>query len=408
MWSWSQPVALVNARVVVPDGEVRSMRFGCRVLALGQPPRRGDTVVDLNGAVVLPALINAHDHLELNHYGLLKRRERYANATEWIDDLRPALRKDRTIRAQTAHPLANRLFIGALKNLLSGATTVAHHNPLYREIGRTFPIRVVRPYGWAHSLTLENQPVGARGEIGGDVQARCHDTPASMPFFVHAAEGVDEAAAGEVPRLDALGCLRPNTVLVHGVAISGEQWRRMLESGASVVWCPASNDFLFGRTASVRTFLDASDAAWAHVCLGTDSRVTGSQDLLDELRAAGASQAVSPNELLRMVTEAPARALNLAGAGRLVVGVPADFIVVPGRGADAARSLVASSRRDLLLVARAGKPLVGDAALSAVFVARCVTAQPVAIDGVERLVASHLARAIARCPIKEPGVECLS
>ena len=46
--------------------------------------------------------------------------------------------------------------------------------------------------------------------------------------------------------------------------------------------------------------------------------------------------------------------------------------------------------------------------LSAVFVARRVTAHPVAIDGVERLVACRLARAIARCPIAEPGVECLS
>ena len=50
-------------------------------------------VVDLGGAFVLPGLINAHDHLELNHYGLLKRRDRYDNATAWIDDLRPALQQ---------------------------------------------------------------------------------------------------------------------------------------------------------------------------------------------------------------------------------------------------------------------------------------------------------------------------
>jgi hypothetical protein len=43
-----------------------------------------------------------------------------------------------------------------------------------------------------------------------------------------------------------------------------------------------------------------------------------------------------------------------------------------------------------------------------VFVARRTAAQPVGIDGVERLVACRLARAIERCPIAEPGVECLS
>jgi cytosine/adenosine deaminase-related metal-dependent hydrolase len=408
MWTWTRPVAFVNARIAVPDGEARSMRFGSRILAFDQPPRRDDTVVDMNGAFVLPALVNAHDHLELNHYGLLKRRDRYENAAAWIDDLRPALGHDERIRANTAHPLADRLFIGALKNLLAGVTTVAHHNPLYRELGRAFPIRVVRPYGWAHSLTLERQPVGARGEIGGDVQARCLETPPETPFIVHAAEGVDDRAAAELPRLEALGCLRPNTVLVHGVAITENQWDRILASRSNIVWCPASNQFLFGRTAPVRTFLDASGTAWRHVCLGTDSRVTGSRDLLDELRAAAAAQAISPDELLRMVTDVPARVLNLPGEGRLAVGAVADFIVLPRGAADAARALLASTRRDLALVVRAGRPVIGDAALSAVFVARCVTAQPVAVDGVERLVASRLARAIARCPIKEPGVECLS
>jgi cytosine/adenosine deaminase-related metal-dependent hydrolase len=61
-------------------------------------------------------------------------------------------------------------------------------------------------------------------------------------------------------------------------------WERVVASGASLVWCPASNAFLFRRTAPVRRFLDASDRASAHVCLGSDSRVTGARDLLDELR----------------------------------------------------------------------------------------------------------------------------
>ena len=407
MWTWAQPVALVNARVLTPDGVAPSLRFGSRILSVGDPPRRGDTVVDLSGAFVLPGLINAHDHLELNHYGPLKRRDRYANATEWIDDLRPAIQDDPSIRAARSHPLKARLFIGALKNLLSGVTTVAHHNPLYREIGRAFPIRVLRRFGWAHSFSLERQPVGARGEVGGEVRDRCLSTPPSVPFIVHAGEGVDRAAAEELPRLEALGCLRPNTVLVHGVAITLPDWERILAGGASLVWCPASNEFLFGTTAAVRRLLDAHEEARFHVCLGSDSRISGSRDLLDELRAA-ARFGVEAGELLKMVTEAPARILKLSDAGRIAAGRPADLLVLPSKEATPADALVNASRRHLALVAIAGRPIVGCPSLSAVFVARRTTAQPVAIDDVERLVSCDLADAIARSPISEPGVECLS
>src|SRR6187455_2687105 len=118
MFPWAQPVAFVNARVLTNGGTAPSLRFGARVLSIGEAPRRGDTVVDLRGAFVMPGLVNAHDHLELNHYGPLKRHDRYDNATAWIDDLRPALQHDPAIRAGRSHPLAARLFIGALKNLL--------------------------------------------------------------------------------------------------------------------------------------------------------------------------------------------------------------------------------------------------------------------------------------------------
>jgi cytosine/adenosine deaminase-related metal-dependent hydrolase len=404
---WAQPVALVNARVLTREGLAPSLRFGSRVLSIGDPPRRGDMVVDLGGAFVLPGLINAHDHLELNHYGLLKPRGPYDNAAAWIDDLRPALRHDASIRAGQQHPLAARLFIGALKNLLSGVTTVAHHNPLYREIGRAFPVRVLRRYGWAHSLTMEADPVGARGEPGGNVRERCLATPPDAPFMVHAAEGTDRAAADEVLCLDALGCLKPNTVIVHGVAMSARDWELVLTRGASLIWCPASNEFLFGSTAAVRSHLDSNGRSWQHICLGSDSRISGSRDLLDELRAA-ARWGIAAIELLRMVTEAPAKILRLPEAGRIELGLPADLVVLPPRESTPAEALAAATRRDLRLVTMGGRPVVGCPSLSAVFVARRTTAQPVGIDGAERLVSCRLAHAIARCPIREPGVECLS
>src|SRR5579864_7516123 len=91
MLTWTRPISFVNARVVLPDGVASAIRFGSRVLDVDAPPRASDLVVDLNGAFVMPGLVNAHDHLELNHYGRLKLRDRYENATEWIGDMRPRL-----------------------------------------------------------------------------------------------------------------------------------------------------------------------------------------------------------------------------------------------------------------------------------------------------------------------------
>src|SRR5262249_32619148 len=229
---FAHAVCLVNVRVVADGGVAGTLRFSSRILGLGDAPRAGDTVIDGAGAVVLPGLVNAHDHLELNHYGRLKCRDRYANAAQWIDDLRPRLSDDPQIREGRAHPLGERLFIGALKNLLAGVTTVAHHNPFYPELRRTVPIRVVRRYGWAHSFQLEHLPAGARGEPGGDIAARSRATPVDAPFMLHLAEGIDDAASGELPRLGALGCLKPNTVIVHGVAIDGGGWPPGARAGA--------------------------------------------------------------------------------------------------------------------------------------------------------------------------------
>jgi cytosine/adenosine deaminase-related metal-dependent hydrolase len=396
---WPRTFSFVNARVVTDEGVADSLRFRSRIVAIGERPRRGDTVVDLDGAFVLPGLVNAHDHLELNHYGRLKFQDRYANASEWIDDMRPRLAGDAAIRAARAHPLAARLFAGALKNLLSGVTTVAHHNPLYKELRGAFPIRVVQRYGWAHSFGLERQPAGARGEPGGDVARRFRSTPAGAPFMVHLGEGVDDQARAELPRLEALGCVAPNTVLVHGVAIDAGGWWRVSRLCASLVWCPASNAFLFRRTAEVRVCLDVG----VKVALATDSRLSGTRDLLDELRAAALLARVSAAELLRMVTSTPADMLKLPRVGRLTRGANADVVVVPARKETAGDALLVTPRRDVALVMLGGRPLVAGPAFRQLF---RDAPRPIQVDEVERLADARLARAIVRCPISEPGVTC--
>lgn len=401
---WQRAVALVNARVVTPRGMADAIRFTSRILSVGDAPQPGDLVLDGGGGLVLPGLINAHDHLELNHYSRLKFRDRYGNVSEWIADMGPRIADDLAIRIARGRPLTDRLFIGALKNLLSGVTTVAHHNPFYAELRRQMPIRVLRRYGWAHSFLLQDRPAGARGEPGGDVQDRFRSTSSDVPFFLHLAEGVDAAAHDELGRLQQIGCLASNTVLVHAIAIDDEGWRAVGKARASVVWCPASNMFLFGQTIDVARNRQSRLPVPVRVALGTDSRLTGSRDVLDELRCACQSSNVAREDLLAMVTATAADVIGQPQLGRLYAGAPADLILLPGVAREPIDTLLAAARRDLRLVVAGGRPMIADRELEGVFAARSTEPGRIDVDGVEKLADARLVERIAGCSIAEPGV----
>ena len=151
---WTSAVTLTNARVVTGEGTAESVRFASRVLAIGDPPRRGDAVVDVRGSFVLPGLVNAHDHLELNHYGRMKFRDRYGNASEWIGDMRPRLADDAAIRKAGSHPLSDRLFVGALKNV-EAMTAETFLTPTGEGGGRRLRVPAIRTAGFLMSSVSE-------------------------------------------------------------------------------------------------------------------------------------------------------------------------------------------------------------------------------------------------------------
>src|SRR5258708_32179130 len=132
-------------------------------------------------------------------------------------------------------------------------------------------------------------------------------TPSDWPWIIHVAEGVDEEAAGEFDRLDALGCLGANTLIVHGIALDHAQRMRLEGAAAGLIWCPSSNSRLFGRTAEGSELLRRG-----RVALGTDSRFSGAQDLLCELRAARETTTLEAGALESPGTRDAAAPLRLA------------------------------------------------------------------------------------------------
>ncbi len=267
--------------------------------------------LDLRGCLILPGLINAHDHLEFNLFPRLGRGP-YPNAGEWARDIYHPRRSP--LKEHLSIPMEARLRWGAVKNLLSGATTVCHHNPYNaRVFVRDFAVRVPRRIGWAHSL-----------EFSQDLVQRFKRTPAGWPFVVHLGEAVDRGGREELLRLDALGARDDRTVLVHAVALGRQGLQLARDRGAALVWCPSSNIFILGRTLR-RAALEYG----IPVALGTDSALSGQGDLLEEMRLARRLAGVSAARLFEMVTRDAACIMRLRrGEGSLTQGGTADLLVV--------------------------------------------------------------------------------
>lgn len=387
-----RPISFINAQVLGPEGVLGSslrIEHG-RIGEIGTAPQAQDLVIDLDGAVISPGLINAHDHLELNNFSRLKWREQYSNARDWIADFRPRFKTDPALIKPKAVPLSDRLFLGGIKNLLSGVTTVCHHNPLYRPLRYGFMIRVVKRSRWSHSLLLD-----------GDAVAREYRrTPKNWPWIIHLAEGTDVEAATELERLDELGCLGSNTIIVHGVGLRAEDRAKLLAKGGALIWCPSSNNFMLGRTAEVGVLSEAG-----RVALGSDSRLSGERDLLAELKVAHQTQQVSVNKLFRMVTSDAAAILRLHHAGRIAKGLPADLVIfAPNRDAPF-DNFANACRADLRLVLLGGLPLIGDPDLAPIFTATRVVAEKVRVDGSEKLMARAIVERFKKSSLCEPGLE---
>ncbi|MGO8934822.1 MAG: amidohydrolase family protein [Terracidiphilus sp.] len=380
-----EPVILRGARCTTKgkQGEYASVEIAegkiTRILNGAQASRsvsHRSKEIDLTGYWLLPGLINAHDHLEYALYPRLADPP-YANYVEWGADIHRKF-LDVIAEHRTVHKDV-RLWWGGIRNLLCGVTTVAHHNPLWPTLKQSgFPIRVVREYGWAHSVAL-----------GGDLGSARASTPKGSPFIVHACEGVDELAHNELWTLDRLGLLDTSTVLVHGLAIDRQGADLMDARGVSLIACPSSNQTLFNAIPDF-TLLGSI----RNVALGSDSPLTASGNLLDEIRFAIQGCAVAPETAYRMVTAAPAEILRLTcGEGSIVESGVGDVIAIRNTGATLFERLDSLSSDDVELVVIGGRvQLASDAMLQRL--------PPSLMEGLEPLSIGPQVRWL-RAPVRE-------
>jgi SAM-dependent methyltransferase len=333
-----------------------------------------ETELDLTGFLVLPGLVNPHDHLEFALFPRLGRSN-YKNFLEWADDIhRPDCSP---VREHRQVPREVRLWWGGIRNLLCGVTTVCHHNPYEPAVFEDdFIIRVLREYGWAHSLAMDP-------DVGGKKQK----TPKGQPFLLHLGEGIDERSTAEIFELHQSDALDEDTVLIHGLALN-KPGRKLLRSArAGLVWCPSSNIFLFGETLSSSELQEIPRLA-----LGSDSPLTAEGDLLDELRFAHEFIGVPAEDLYSYVMRGAAELLRLKNReGTLRVGAPADLIAVRDTGISPAGTLASLSYSGVELVLLGGSvQLASEEMIKRLPPAATQGLQPLCVEGTVRWIRAPL------------------
>lgn len=345
--------------------------------------------IDLRDHLLFPGLVNAHEHLHVNAVPPLRAGAPFANSYAWIEAFRSHFAEP-AVAAALASPKPLRLRHGALKNLLAGSTCVVHHDPWHCALDSPdFPVALLRDFGWSYAL--------AGPGYGPPVQASFAATPPHRPWMIHLAEGTDATARAELAELDRLGCLAANSVLVHGVGLRPRDIERVIAARAAVVWCPGSNRALLGHTLDPRRLCEAG-----RLLLGSDSRLSGERDLLEELRLALDRYGLSPAQLLGLVTRDAARILGLPGRGRLSPGARADLLVVEDRGGDPVRSLLGIGRSEIRAVLREGVPRIADPDFAHWFAELGIDTVPITLDGRAKLIDRRLADAALLA--LEPGL----
>jgi cytosine/adenosine deaminase-related metal-dependent hydrolase len=363
-------IVFQNATVVNPD----ALTEGCTVVVEGgkfatiqtttAAPRDRDAI-EFNAAnwLLFPALINIHDHFRGTWLPKCGNGP-YQNVYQWLRDLhaKPSVFAPARERDRIAMP--HLYWLGTYKNLFSGVTTaVDHYVRIDPAIYSHLPIRLITEFGREGVVRTYHEPetYPSWGEGIVDEFKKC---AGRHPFIIHVEEGVDEETGTELRRLERLGVLAPNSVLIHGIGFDDNDIEVVAKQHCHMVWCPGTHEFLYGRTGNVPRWLEHG----INTTLGTDSSLTGALNLFEEMRTAQRlygqmfHQSLPLDEMFRMVTCNPARALMLGDTiGRIAPGHSADLLVLERRsGIPPLETLVEAEPHDVVLLLHEGHPRYGE------------------------------------------------
>lgn len=350
-------VLVSGSRIVdlVPEGGIESAAVNAAVFDCGKN-------------YVSPGLINPHEHTRYS-FQMLSAQDReklpvYAHRDEWIPESGFGDGEDK-IRYKDGTDDAKTLFWIELRHLLAGTTLIAgsgavrglaknagtRPRPEYEYAGdmRTFPFG---PEAMQRIRRLRSFPYRGTEAFRPEV---IEDLPARTPYVPHVAEGTDLVARLEGRFfLDYVATHKSvrRFSLIHGVGLDSGDIARLGDLDVTLIWSPRSNVALYGVTADIGALLRES----VRIAIGTDWSISGSYNMLEELRCANelhgsqsGNGALSSADLWQMATGNGAYALGLEGlTGRLSVGLAADIMVFRKQSDDPFDDLLRTTAQEVL------------------------------------------------------------
>lgn len=370
---------IANGQVVIKGETITAVGAG-----LTLPP--GAIVVRTDG-VIYPGLIDVHNHVPWNVFERWTPSQFYRSRYEWRSD--PAYLS--TYRAWSAalepmNCLRNKY--GELKALLGGVTSIqgAFDDSCIKGLVRNVDYAsglTSGPEALYHVLDIDRLTADEAQKVRDRLQRK---ELKSVLFHLSEGRRSDAGSSREFQTLRMLGLLGPATALIHATALDEADLRALSYAKGKLVWSPVSNLVLYGETADIRTAMRLK----IPIALAPDWSITGSHNMLDELKVARLW--VGARDLVAMTTSIAAA---IAGAdqriGRLGPGYLADVLVIrptagmPMTSEQAYRALVDASAREVELVMIGGQPYYGGQATMMALGQRA-DAEVLPVCGVEKLL----------------------
>lgn len=341
---------------------------GGRIVAIGGPPRVARRRLDASGTIVIPGLVNLHDHLrdmtpglsageglkldEMLHFGwrlseaagaveyevmaaYSTARLLAAGATTVVDHVYPFHRPGLDVATIAGYEATG------IRWFLARGLMTRGHDPICESLDDAFDRIGLLLDSGVPAARIMPAPVSFRQAAPADYRAaRRFADRHGLRLYTHVAETaaevdgiVAEHGCRPIEFLDLLGFCGPDVTLVHCVLLSDDEIDLLASSGTHVVHCPSNHMKLAKGYTRVADLLDAG----VNVALGVD-QMSGmfeemrQEVLLQSIRNENPA-AIPPAVALRMATANGAGAVGLGGElGEVSVDALADLVCVGADG----------------------------------------------------------------------------